>query len=221
MFTKLPAFRLIFSLVLSTHIGFFLFFAWQQEPPPPLLLTTRSALVIRTVVEEEKQEIVVEKGVVEEEKKEPTPPQKPISQTKKETPPKKKSSSSPTHTAALLAEAQKNLNEVKEGPRSTTKTEKKSPPPVTASDGESIEAYASILVLQIQEQFVLPEYGEVKISLTLEKSGKVKALVIKESRSEKNSAYLKEKLNQFQFIPFYGTLKEAKEHTFIITLKNS
>ncbi len=61
----------------------------------------------------------------------------------------------------------------------------------------------------------LPEFGEVKIQLTIKKDGSVSQMVVLQAESQKNKAYLQEYLPHLQF-----PLILDKEKTFILTFCN-
>lgn len=66
----------------------------------------------------------------------------------------------------------------------------------------------------------LPEYGDVKIKLTLERSGKVADVAIVSSENAANSKYIEKKLPEISFPAFGGDFGSAQQYTFSITLSN-
>lgn len=81
-------------------------------------------------------------------------------------------------------------------------------------------AYRDELALRLKLLLKLPEYGEVKLKLKIDRSGKVMEVNIVNSSSEKNSAMIKKALPQLT-MPSFGTqFKGSPHYTFTITLSN-
>lgn len=66
----------------------------------------------------------------------------------------------------------------------------------------------------------LPEYGEVKISLTLNRSGGVDKVVILSAESSNNKKYIEKMLPTLQFPPFGNNFESLSQYTFNINLSN-
>ena len=66
----------------------------------------------------------------------------------------------------------------------------------------------------------LPEYGDVKVKLTLDRSGKVVSVVIVSAESGANRKYIEKALPTMSFPAFGSNFDAAKEYTFSITLSN-
>lgn len=66
----------------------------------------------------------------------------------------------------------------------------------------------------------LPEYGSIKIELTISKSGKVEKVMILSSESSKNKQYIEQKVPGLHFPSFGSRFQECPQCTFSITLKN-
>lgn len=66
----------------------------------------------------------------------------------------------------------------------------------------------------------LPEYGDVKINLTLDRTGKVSKVAIVTTDSAVNRKYIEETLPKLSFPPFGNHYASATEYTFSITLSN-
>lgn len=66
----------------------------------------------------------------------------------------------------------------------------------------------------------LPDYGAVKIKLTLERSGKVASVQIVSSESSKNRQYIEKTLPTLKFPPFGSHFADASQYTFMVTLNN-
>jgi outer membrane biosynthesis protein TonB len=89
--------------------------------------------------------------------------------------------------------------------------------PAMMTDKE--KRYQDILASHLKDRLRFPEYGEVKIKLTLANSGKVLKVDIVSSKSEENRNYALKTLPNILFPSFDGFIKES-QHTFSITLKN-
>jgi colicin import membrane protein len=66
----------------------------------------------------------------------------------------------------------------------------------------------------------LPEYGTVKIRLTLDRSGKVILVETMESQSDKNKKYAEEKIPHLLFPSFGNRFPEMEKKPFVIALQN-
>jgi hypothetical protein len=65
----------------------------------------------------------------------------------------------------------------------------------------------------------LPEYGDVKLKLTLGQAGNVAKLVIESAESKTNRQYVEKTLPCLTF-PALGHFGGGADHTFLITLSN-
>ena len=81
-------------------------------------------------------------------------------------------------------------------------------------------SYADALPEYLHEELRLPEYGEVKMQITLRSDGSVVRLVVLHAASAKNRGYLERCLPGLHFPPFYGALVGVKEQTFVLTFCN-
>lgn len=66
----------------------------------------------------------------------------------------------------------------------------------------------------------LPEQGEVKVKLTLERSGQVKRVVIESSQSLLNRQYVEKQLVLMNFPQFGNNFEGSVDYTFAISLRN-
>lgn len=89
-------------------------------------------------------------------------------------------------------------------------------PPRTEPAAVQVEepTYAEYIVAFLQETLALPEYGEVKAKLSIDRFGKLISCEILEARSKKNAEFLKNQLQDLTFPCF----NESK--TFTITFRN-
>lgn len=95
---------------------------------------------------------------------------------------------------------------------------------ITSDSGGSLSAtelsYRDELASRLKLLLKLPEYGQVKIRLTLERSGKVAKLEIVSAESSANRKYV-EKTVPTLTLPAFGNYFSGKsEYTFAITLSN-
>jgi len=66
----------------------------------------------------------------------------------------------------------------------------------------------------------LPEYGDVKIKLIVERSGKVAKVEIMEAESQINRKYIEKTLPSLSFPAFGNNFGSAQSYAFLITLSN-
>lgn len=66
----------------------------------------------------------------------------------------------------------------------------------------------------------LPEFGSIKIELTINKTGKVEKVKIVSSESAKNKQYIEQKISSLQFPSFGKRFPESSHCTFSVTLNN-
>lgn len=66
----------------------------------------------------------------------------------------------------------------------------------------------------------LPDYGDVKIKLTLERTGKIAKVVVVSSESDANRKYIEKILPDLTFPAFGTRFSNAEQYTFTITLSN-
>lgn len=79
--------------------------------------------------------------------------------------------------------------------------------------------YQTSLLSRLQKELTLPDYGAIKVKLTLAKSGKV-IKVEATSSSEKNRSYLEKTLPALHFSPFGLHFDGAEEYTFNLHFQN-
>lgn len=66
----------------------------------------------------------------------------------------------------------------------------------------------------------LPEFGEVKVKLTLERSGKFSKVAIVSAKSASNRSYLEKTLPTLKYPSFGNNFGTETQYTFVITLSN-
>ena len=80
--------------------------------------------------------------------------------------------------------------------------------------------YTETLINHLHQCLSLPDYGEVKIQLSLRQDGTVDKVVVLKTQSEKNRQYLENHLPRLRFPRFDGSYASKKEWTFTLTFCN-
>jgi outer membrane biosynthesis protein TonB len=78
--------------------------------------------------------------------------------------------------------------------------------------------FSNVLIQELKENLILPEYGEVKVSFTISSIGKIENIEIIEYKSEKNKSYLKNNLAKLQ-LKCLSKLDNMKQN-YIVVFKN-
>lgn len=78
--------------------------------------------------------------------------------------------------------------------------------------------YCEELVNRLQLMLRLPEYGEVKVLVTIDVNGGVKKVSIKESKSPLNKSYIEKNMPLVAFPSFGSNFPGEKDHTFYLAL---
>lgn len=90
-----------------------------------------------------------------------------------------------------------------------------------SSDWGTREAsYSDEVAYRLKMALKLPDYGAVKIKLTLDRSGKVIKVVTVHSESNKNKVYVENKILTLIFPSFGQKFQGVPQNTFEITLQN-
>lgn len=167
------------------------------------------------------------------------PPSKPAPVASKKPPPPKKPAEVKKPTVVkkdpfeerkrqLIANAQASMAKIRDtGPAKKTSSELKdlevieslridSPDIVCAED----KGYYGALAARLRAGLRLPELGEVRIRLTLNRAGRVVKVETLNAESEYNKQHVEKMLPKLQFPPFGKNFGNASQHTFTITLTN-
>lgn len=80
-------------------------------------------------------------------------------------------------------------------------------------------SYTDELEYRLKHALKLPDYGAVKIKLTLDRMGKVVKMEITQSESSKNKTYVENKIPTLVFSSFGEQFQGMSQHTFAITLQ--
>jgi outer membrane biosynthesis protein TonB len=80
--------------------------------------------------------------------------------------------------------------------------------------------YRDKIAAHLKKALKLPEYGEVTVKLTLDRSGKVVKVESVKSESTKNKAFIERALPTLVLPPFGKEFSDLSQQTFLITLEN-
>lgn len=86
--------------------------------------------------------------------------------------------------------------------------------------GVSEISYQDELAYRLKRLLKLPEYGAIKIKLTLDRLGKVLKVETINSESKKNTAYIEKEIPKILFSPFGQRFQDVVEYPFFILLHN-
>lgn len=92
----------------------------------------------------------------------------------------------------------------------------KGAPPLSQREATYRDELAGRLKLLLK----LPEYGDVKVNLTLNRSGGVDKVVVVNTESSANRKYIEKILPTLSFPPFGANFDSLTQYTFVITLSN-
>ena len=138
---------------------------------------------------------------------------KPKAKPKPKPQPKAKPKSSNNRLANLVQEAQNRLAKVDE------KVKVKATPKRTALAIDQ-SSYEEELTERLRLLLKLPEWGSVRLALTLDRQGAVQGVKILSAQSETNRDYVVEQLERTSLAPFGKHFEGEQEHTFTLTLNN-
>lgn len=85
---------------------------------------------------------------------------------------------------------------------------------------ENESSYHEELASRLKLFLRLPDYGEVKIKLTLERSGKVGKVAIVSAKSVQNKKYIEDTVPGLSFPAFGDNFSGQSQYTFVISLSN-
>jgi hypothetical protein len=203
------------SAVVGVHLFFFFFNFKKDSTPPPL----KSSIVVRTFI--------------------PPPPPKKTSPVIKQRKKQSSTRSSSTPTKASLSpnpKTNKKKNDLLKELRESLKRLETQPPvesfqsltppknirnlEIDHVEKEVATDYFLILAQTLKNELELPEYGDVKLELTILNNGRITKLRVMNASSDKNKRYLELKLPNLVLPPFSEDLKNQCEHTFTLTFCN-
>lgn len=150
----------------------------------------------------------------------PQPKPKPKAATPKPPPPKKPV---PDKKAELLAKAQASMQKIDKtvnlGTVSSLEIESLVIDTTTTLNAVEI-SYRDEIASRLKLALKLPEMGEVKLKLTLNRSGSVTNVEIIHSASKANKTYIQSKLPTMKFPAFGNNFGNSPSYTFTIALSN-
>lgn len=168
-------------------------------------------------------------------------PAKPLPQKKglqtstpKKNPPAKpktpEPSAPPAATVELLKQLEQSLAKMEQPQASTPSSPAKKQSAFSAptlkidhlvgDEEEGDAGYESQLITFLHNSLNLPEFGEVKMKLTLQNNGTCVKMQVIRAQSAKNRRYLEEQLPKLRLPSFIGMLASKKEQTFVVTFCN-
>lgn len=86
--------------------------------------------------------------------------------------------------------------------------------------GVKESSYSDEIAFRLKKNLMLPDYGAVKVKLTLDRTGKVIKVEIMQSESKKNKTFIESKIPSIQFPPFGQQFQGMTQNTFVITFQN-
>ncbi len=89
-----------------------------------------------------------------------------------------------------------------------------------ATFNQQESSYRDELASRLKLLLSLPEYGEVKIRLTLDRSGKVKKVEVVKAENSANRKYVEKTIPTLKFPPFGNYFGDSESYTFLISLRN-
>jgi outer membrane biosynthesis protein TonB len=209
------------SIVISVHIVFLLMLLYSpiKKVPP-----SKKHIAVKMVTPRVKT-ATPPKAVTPPATKAPAPKKAAPAPSKKNPAKKKVATEKPKPAAKPIQSTPKPLPPPpkKEEPIAKIEEEVYTPPRLELSVPK-LEAVAGIVVEDKSEETLasflhgalnLPEFGEVKIALTLKSDGSVEKVVVLFAESKKNRAYLEELLPKLRF-----PIKLEKGKTFTLTFCN-
>jgi colicin import membrane protein len=80
--------------------------------------------------------------------------------------------------------------------------------------------YCDELATRLKLMLRLPEYGDVKVKLTLDRAGQFIKVAVMKAESTANRSYIEKTLPTMRYPSFGGNFGDLAEYTFVITLSN-
>lgn len=192
--------------VVTVHL-FLFFFNFKNEKVLP---SPKKSIVVHTFVPRPKS-----KPKIVQQSQAPSKPVKKIEKTK---------GSASAKKTEILKELKESLTkiEIPEPEQKSVLTLPKNIQSLQIDQPEQTKKtdYFILLAQTLKEELELPEYGDVKLELTVLQSGRIQKLKVIAAKSEKNRKYLELNIPRIILPPFNDTLSNEREHTFILTFCN-
>ncbi|MCH9627997.1 MAG: hypothetical protein S4CHLAM2_16460 [Chlamydiales bacterium] len=219
------------KIVISVICAHFLVLAGMTYfHPPKAKPLPRKAVAVQTyLIQEEKPKPQIPPSTP---KSKPAPAPKPAPKPKPKPKPVTKPKPTVTQTPKkkpdpqkeeLVRMMQKSLSSLDQ-PSKPTSTPTKTTKPIGPLASEALHfeaAYQDRLIAFLENALTLPEKGNVKLALTVNRSGMITQVHIKEAASSRNRSYIETSLPELLLPPFTDQFKGESTHTFSITLTSS
>ena len=201
--------------------------------PPQIVSKEPTKEPVKETPKITKPKVQTPKKSVNTPKKKP-PEKKPVKKPKKESPPPPKKQvdtaqidQKAAQRRALLLEAKKKLNASPSITKESREIAIELPGEIAPLSIETLVlgtmskdvGYVDLLISRLKAQLSLPEGGEVKLFLTLNREGKVLELKISHSHSTANKNYVEKMLPKISFSSFGPYFEGEDNHKFDITLR--
>ncbi len=143
-------------------------------------------------------------------------PKKVAKKTPKKKAVKKKRDPEDMRERKLLEELRESLAKIEK----SQKNYKAKPVPQSKPRAAEPQAskYEQELVVRLRLMLRLPEYGDVKVRLTLQRDGSIAKVEVLKTKSQKNEKYVAQTLPGMRFPSFGKNYRNEKQHSFILTL---
>ncbi len=214
----------IFTLVVALHAGLILW-AFREGADSPIP-TPLPPLVVKTIALQPPK--LNNSSALKPAPKKTTPPPKPIEKKPiaskpipKKAPAKQKETTPPPPEKKddpLLNAARDALRNLKQPTTvEPTKTLAQTEPSTHSTNTLS---YEQDLSQRLHKFLRLPEYGQVTIQLTLNRTGTVDKVNVLEAESQTNRDYIQKQLPNLRFVGFGKHYSGEEKHSFMLVLKN-
>lgn len=139
---------------------------------------------------------------------------------------------SPKIAADKIAEARANLKKISHDPASATSSAPSPSIAIPSLSGSDVgqaapgpyekveQSYEEILAARLKMLLTLPDFGDVRVRLTMERTGGVVSVSVLKSESADNRAYVEKILPTLRLPPFGKSFGVEPRHTFQIVLSN-
>jgi len=207
----------------------------QEEPKTPIKKSSSPSVQPKKEIPAKKTEVKPPPPPLQSSKKAPAIADKKVDNTKKTTPAAAKPAPPRARVSEqLLQELEESIAKIQQKRDKLDRKKQEDPPhligplqidssvpvPTNVTEEESSTQYQQMLIDCLRESLNLPEYGEVKIRLTLKKDGSVQDLTVLKAESEKNKRYLEEKLPFLRFPRLRDSFSNKNQSTFVLTFCN-
>jgi hypothetical protein len=120
----------------------------------------------------------------------------------------------------LIAELEESIAKIEQKQDKIYRQRLKSDPSFAESQAFGEGEYKDALISYLHQSLNLPEWGEVKIKLTLKKDGSVAHVAVLKAESAKNRLHLEKNLPLLRFPPLDASFASEEQHVFVLTFCN-